>query len=156
MKNIKVIIAVIITAVLCTSISVFATIQIQANQIGYSKDGIDMTVEDAINDLYRIKDANVGDYKVLETGTVNSNTLGKSAAQTYTITFENTYTSEQKAFLIITSPVRKTGSINPYIQSAQFINYIDGNTLSFQVLNYIGSGSGSVSFDYAVVTAIDD
>jgi hypothetical protein len=44
----KIIIAIIITAILTCSITVFATVQIQANQIPYNG----KTVEDALNELY--------------------------------------------------------------------------------------------------------
>lgn len=48
LNNLKVFIAIILTAIICISGTVYAAIRIQADEIGY-KDG---TVEDALNDLY--------------------------------------------------------------------------------------------------------
>ena len=52
MKNIKFIIAIVITAMVCTTVGVVAANQIQANQIGYTKNGVNTTVDQALNDLY--------------------------------------------------------------------------------------------------------
>lgn len=47
-NNLKVFVAILITAIICISGTVYAAIRMQADEIGY-KDG---TVEDALNDLY--------------------------------------------------------------------------------------------------------
>ena len=51
-NNHRVFIAIIITAIICITGSVYAAIRLQASEIGY-KDG---TVEDALNDLYTTAD----------------------------------------------------------------------------------------------------
>lgn len=52
-NNLKVFVAIILTAIICISVTAYAAIRIQADEIGY-KDG---TVEDALNDLYSIASA---------------------------------------------------------------------------------------------------
>ena len=146
-KNIKLILGIIIGTILISGISVYATSQYFASQVVY-KDGI--SVENALNYLYKINNENR--YVILETGTVNSNSLAPSGYQSYTITFENTYVDNQNAFCVIIPPVSVSGTINPYINSEQFSKKIIGNTLSFNILNYTGATTnGSVSFNYAVL-----
>jgi len=49
-NNLKVFVAIILTAIICISVTAYAAIRIQADEIGY-KDG---TVESALNDLYNL------------------------------------------------------------------------------------------------------
>ena len=55
-NNLKVFIAIILTAIICISGTAYAAIRIQADEIGY-KNG---TVEDALNDLYSSVGAEIG------------------------------------------------------------------------------------------------
>lgn len=58
-KNLKMIMAIIITAILCIGTSVFATASYMASQMSYKKaDGTTITVQDALNDLYSKKNDN--------------------------------------------------------------------------------------------------
>ena len=57
-NNLKVFIAITLTAIICITGSVYAAIRIQADEIGY-KDG---TVEDALNNLYATTDT----YRVVD------------------------------------------------------------------------------------------
>lgn len=66
---------VIITAIICISISTYAAIKIQASEIGY-KNG---SVEDALNNLYNIANGNLSNYScILLSG--NKETIGSEYA----------------------------------------------------------------------------
>ena len=67
--NLKVLVAVIITAIICIGGSVYAAIRIQADEIGY-KDG---TVEDALNNLYSLAgNVNLSKYAELQSSYVSN------------------------------------------------------------------------------------
>lgn len=71
-NNIKIILAVIIAIVITGGISVYATASILANDVGYTKQGTDVTnVAEALNDLY----SKIGN-KIIFSGTVGYEVYG--------------------------------------------------------------------------------
>ena len=136
----------ILGAVIFGSISSVVAIQLSSRDIKYTKGNTEITVEQALNELYGKKG-----YTVLETGTYTTGWMGYGGGYYLnTITFENTYTADQKAIFVITKYV--SGVPAPYIQIEQaFDDYIVGNQKQFYTLNFSGEASGTETFEYVVL-----
>lgn len=82
MKNIKFLVAILVTAIICTTTGVVATIQIQANQIKYTKNGTETTVDSALNTLYD-KASNRMEYVALFSGAMAIDGNQKKVSSVY-------------------------------------------------------------------------
>lgn len=82
--NIKWIISIIITAILCISTSVFATLKYNADEVRYRKsDNKEINVQDALNELYNNTDLfNKIDWSVSKDKFVSTRTNGGTASIT--------------------------------------------------------------------------
>ncbi len=75
-KNIKFIVGIIIGMLLVSGVSVYATYKYFANEVSYTKDGTEISVTDALNELY----ANKKDVSELNTLRANINQTDATAS----------------------------------------------------------------------------
>jgi hypothetical protein len=97
-NNVKVMVAILITAIICISGTVYATIKIQASEVEYSE-GI--SVKDKIDDLYTVQNTTIANKDLEITNlTTQSTTL---SGQVDSLTSENTRLSAAMSVTIGTT-----------------------------------------------------
>lgn len=118
-NNLKVFVAIILTAIICISVTAYAAIRIQADEIGY-KDG---TVEDALNDLYTQINSLVTDENV--------ELLANNTGGTYTFTKDYDY-------VIVTWLTDSWTNTNYYVNGItnKLFSYSGGNLWGLRMYGY--------------------
>lgn len=150
-KNIKLILGIVIGAVLISGISVYATYTYLASDVKYTKNNSEISVEQALNELYA---SNL--YEVLESGTYTSSNVLSGQYIQQTINLENTYTESDNVYFIIKN-ITLNNNITPYVDLINTGNCgintkIIGNTAKFYLNNGAGNNAnGSITIDYAIV-----
>lgn len=89
-------------------------------------------------------------YVILETGTYNALSQGKDSVKEYTISLQNTYTSEQNAQFIVTNVYNANYPNNWYGRFNSTKEKIIGNSFSLGVCNYSGSWQNA-TIDYVII-----
>ena len=149
-KKIKIVIIIIISIFLISGISVYATYNYFSKNVSYTKkDGTEISVEDALNELYNSKSN-----KIYEVGEFNQYVEYASHYVTYTIKLKHTYLEEDNARLIITDITEPHAM---YCNFDAIRNKVVGNTINITLLNYSDDIRCSKTYNvkYAIVR-IDD
>lgn len=92
--------------------------------------------------------------KVMESGSISTGTVGPAKLARLTINFENEYTEEDNASLIIYKWEIVSGDIAPYLAVSNFIK-ITGSSWPFLVWNGAGINSGNGKIYYKVVKGLE-
>lgn len=107
-NNLKVLIAIILTAIICIGGSVYATIRMQADEIGY-KDG---TVEDALNNLYSLAgNVNLSKYAELRSSYVSNK-------DTASVTFNDVAEGDYVLLTVRTTEARESNRETGFFNSS--------------------------------------
>lgn len=123
MKMLKIIIIIIVSIVLASGISVYATYSYFAKDISYKKtDGTELSVEEALNELYNKNSGNIEYIKF------NSGVISSSAGTFFTKTIS---IPEGKKDVYIYSSVSST--YNCKLQSISSNIIVEQNTISYRL-----------------------
>ena len=143
-NKIKILSAILIGIIIGSSIAVYAASYF-AKDVSYKKGDTEISVEQALNDLYKNK------FQIYETGTVSGAIPWKCGYTTFKCNLNKSYTQEDKAKIVFTG-------YSPYNNSAPLyfnnINgYITGDKYEFTVVNYAGDDYFNTTYtiNYSII-----
>ena len=145
--NIKIILAVVIAVIITSGISVYATYQYFAKDIGYTKkDGSQVSVEAALNELY-VKSKNISSEVV--------------ASQQYTQSTNNPtgnieYTFEKKGYVIVNFGTRSAGGSTGTTTHSIKINDVEKSSNNENLWGYLNTWTGNVEAGDTIKVYVND
>lgn len=146
-NNIKIILAILITAVIAGGVSVYATYTYLAENVEYTKaNGTKVSVEEALNELYN-KNNNITSRVV--------------ACQSFAATSNNAtvnieYTFEKAGYVIVNLGTRSTGSSKGTTKHSIKINDVEQSSNNEELWVYTKAWTGNVEVGDTIKIYVND